>query len=314
MAALCRLDVEGYDEPLFVWTNFEDDSLSVKVSDGACTWQGTLCMDQVQELAEMSKIPVDQFLDETMKALSCKSVGGPLFVCSVITTEGGIVLTWKKLSDGVKFQLGSINLVAAPNQSVNSLFLNHLLDYVSTLGVKIGDLEGKCRRLTDERQTALDSLQTYSTVQEVLENELYGKFKLILNEKKGKIRKLMDLKTHLTDQNEEMQRKIWDTKKTSVVPFLAAKAETSKNEAMDVEESTVHEAPKQGNVESLLCDAAYKPPSPPPTKKRCVSKGAKKGNKIALPQPPPLSTSSANKSRHTEGDMSLDSNELLDML
>ncbi len=45
---LCRVDVNGYDEPLFVWTNFENDLLSVKVSDGACTWQGSLCVEQLK--------------------------------------------------------------------------------------------------------------------------------------------------------------------------------------------------------------------------------------------------------------------------
>ncbi len=83
----------------------------------------------------MSKISFDQFRDETMKALSCKSMGGPpLFVCSITVSAGGLVLTWKKVSDGVAFQLGSINLVPASNNTLE--FLTYWLDRVNNLGKK----------------------------------------------------------------------------------------------------------------------------------------------------------------------------------
>lgn len=314
---LSRLHVQERQQPLFVFTTFNEKSLSVKVSDGACTWQGTLCAEQLEMLAELSKMSLGSFLDETMKALS--GMDEPSFVYSVMSDEAGeLEFAWKKLSDGIKFQLGSINLLPVHNQLVNGLLLNFSLDCVNSLESKIKALEEKCKRLTNERQTALDHLQTCSALRETIESELHGKFKLILNEKKAKIRKLMESKSYLVEQNEEMKRQIWDTK---TGPFKSVEGELvkEKDERSRQTETKARSPSKFAtDVESLLCDAASKPPSPPPTKRRQLNRGVRKG-KVEIPLPPPLDLHSnkvqnidANKKKNTE--LSLDSNELLDML
>lgn len=313
---LSKLKTEESDQPLFVWTTFSEKLLAVKASDGACTWQGTLSGQQLKTLAELSKMSLGPFIDETVKALSGASIGDPSFVYSATPAEaGGLELTWKKLSDGVKFQLGSINLIPAPNQSINCLLLNHSLDCVNDLELKVKELEGECGRLTRERQTALAHLKSCSSELEAIESELHGKFKLILNEKKAKIRKLMESKAYLVDQNEEMQRQIWETR-TGAQPSTESE---SKTKQQSTNKSSVKEKTPpnyQSGVESLLCDAPCKPPSPPPTKRRLLSKGTKKGQ-IEIPQPPPLELHTANKTKKAtkmDTEMSLDSNELLDML
>ena len=108
-ATLSKLNAEEYNEPLFVWANFDDALLSVKVSDGAHAWQGTLSSQQLRVQAELSKMAFYPFLDETMQALSGKHGGQISFAYSMKSTQaGGVELIWKKLSNGIKFQLGTV--------------------------------------------------------------------------------------------------------------------------------------------------------------------------------------------------------------
>lgn len=311
---LSKLQIGESDQPLFVWTTFSENLLAVKASDGACTWQGTLNGQQLETLAELSKMSLGPFIDETMKALSGTRMGDPSFVYSATSAEaGGLELTWKKFSDGIKFQLGSINLIPAPNLSTNCLLLNYSLDCINHLELKVKELEVECGRLTCERQTALDRLESCSSELEAIESELHGKFKLILNEKKAKIRKLIESKAYLVDQNEEMQRQIWEMRTGGVQPASTESEIEKQNHEISTKEENPPNYPS--SVESLLSDAPCKPHSPPPTKRRLLNKGTKKGQ-TEIPQPPPLELHSANKTKQATEieEMSLDSNELLDML
>lgn len=307
--SLAKLPTEERDQPLFVWTNFSDSSLSIKVSDGVHTWEGTLNGLQLKELAELRKMSLTPFLDETLKALTYSNTEEATYVYSARSCQaGGLEFIWKKLCDGVKFQLGSIYLTPAGAQAINQFLLNHSLDCVHDLGQEIKELEEKCEKLTSERQRALGDLRSCSTKLDTIENELYGKFKLILNEKKAKIRKLLESKSYLMDQNEEMQRQIWETKTFQ---------DENEQEQSTVEASNKETPPTnhKRDVESLLCDAPNKLPSPPPTKRRVLKRGTKKG-KVEIPQPPALELNLVNKTKNKKIDTeaSLDSDELLNML
>lgn len=324
MATISRLDVEESDKPLFVWTKFDDDdsrSLTVRVSDGACTWQGTLCIAELQVMANNSKMPLRSFLDETAKALSRKNMGGLAFVYSIRCLNGGVLeLAWKKhlVSDGIKFQVGNIELI--PDKSGDCFLLNYSLGCIATLERKIEEAEENCKRSMVERQAAIDSLQACSSIQKKIEDELYGKFKLILNEKKSKIRKLMESNSHLQEQNEEMLRQVWNAKRTGTTTLLSDEHNT-KECSTEVERMNSSKQKQGVHMESLLCDAPCKPPSPPPPAKRhrLNNRGARK-TKVELPHPPHLSSSKKSKLQPIEhvdqdhGSMSIDSNELLDML
>ena len=309
-STFARLPTEERDQPLFVWTNFSENSLCIKVSDGAYTWEGTLKGQQLESLAKLSKMSPTSFLDETLKALSCSNAEEAAYVYSAKLCEaGGLDFIWKKISNGIKFQLGSIFLIPAEAQAINRLLLNHSLDSVHDLKQKIRELEEKCEKLTSERQRALDHLKSCSTELNTIETELHGKFKLILNEKKAKIRKLMESKSYLVDQNEEMQRQMWEAKKT-----VEPSSEPKGQEQSAVEDISIESTPTnpKRDVESLLCDAPCRLPSPPPTKRRASNRGTKKG-KAEIPQPPPLELN-RTKNKKIDMEASLGSDELLDML
>ena len=315
MATISRLNIEE-SEPLFVWIKFDDeDSLTVRVSDGACAWKGTLCVEELQVMADNSKMPLCSFLDETAKALSRKNMGNLSYVYTIKHLNGGVLkLAWKKIvSDGIKFQVGNIELV--PDKPGGCFLFNYSLDCIATLEHKIEEAEEKCKQTIVERQVAIDGLQACSSMQKKIEDELYGKFKLILNEKKSKIRKLTESNAHLQDQNEEMLRQVWNAKRTGSTTLIS---DHNAKDPCSTEVEQIHlSKQKQGvHIESLLCDAPCKPPSPPPPAKR-QRFGAGK-TKTELPHPPHLSSSKKKQPiEHVDQDhssMSIDSNELLDML
>lgn len=318
-SAVSRLDIEGSIQTLFVWTKYDGEVLSLKVSDGTCAWQGGLTIEQLKILADNSKMDITLFLGQTLKALSRKNLGDLSYVYSTrITEAGSLELTWKKhlVSEDIKFQLGSVELIPVSDKSVNCCLLNHSIDCMEELWQRIEDLEGTCKRLSCERQTALKSLQKSISLKD-FESEFYGKFKLILNEKKSKIRKLMELKHHLSEQNEEMQGQAWAMKSAGIsVPI--EEAAVLMPEQQDSNQST--KANPDTHVESLLCDAAFRAHNlPPPAKRKHLNSGA--GTTKAEISHPPVPKSSGCKTQQFHADtnrsgseMSTDSNELLDML
>ena len=307
--ALSRITIDDYEKPFYIYTDFDGDLLSVKICNtNGNAWQGTLTLQQLKTLADLRNITISMFVQETLEAFSCKSTDHLSFSVKSTDDAGSLELGWKKLSDGIKFQLGTISLIEAPSQSVHRFFLDQSLDCIAEMKQQVEKLEKTCTELTSQKQEALNSLRNYSVTKETIENELYGKFKLILNEKKAKIRVLMNSKSTLLDQNEEMKRLMRDFKSTSTQATVEAKRSVEDSpspiEAVACTTST--------NVESLLSDA-YRPPSPPPTKQRLVSKGKRKG-KVEIPQPPPLSSNKQPQLQDDNRDSSPDSNELLDML
>lgn len=307
--ALSKVTVDDYEKPFYIYTDFDKDLLSVKICNTeGNAWQGTLTLQQLKALADLRNITISMFVQETLEAFSCKSTDHLSFsVKSTDDDAGSLELGWKRLSDGIKFQLGSISLVQAPSQSIHQFLLDQSLDCIAEMKQQVEKLEKTCTELTSQKQEALNSLRNYSVIKETIENELYGKFKHILNEKKAKIRVLMNSKSTLLDQNEEMKRQMRDIQSAQTVDGAKRSMEDTPSPVARTTSTNV-EYPST-NVESLLSDP-YRPPSPPPTKKRLVSKGKRKG-KVEIPQPPPLSS---NKQLQDNRDSSPDSNELLDML
>ncbi len=76
---------------------------------------------------------------------------------------------------------------------------------VGETGVGEQDLTLSLAPQVSERQSALDRLEKCAEVKEAVEAELYGKFKLILNEKKAKIRRLMEQLSSLSDRNRALE-------------------------------------------------------------------------------------------------------------
>lgn len=320
-----RLICEGYPDSLFAWTKYEGGRLNLQVSDGKSkSWKGTCSQEHLEAMAEESNMSLQEYVDESVRALSHCQDEDLVFICSAECSESGMLcLTWKKeLSDGVRFRLGSVELVPSDVPTTSRCLLDYCVDKMPELLQKVINSEKECSRLERERKSALDLLEKCTTLKEQAEKELYGKFKLVLNEKKSKIRKLMEIKEHLTEQNEEMQRIIWDLKSAAQ---SSEERQNSPEDALATREAPAIPGPaarvhKTNNtMRSLLSDAgACRPPSPPPVKRQRISKPSERG-KIELPHPPPLRSKAkpqdhSKEVKNESDDLSIDANELLDMM
>jgi DNA-repair protein XRCC4 len=96
------------------------------------------------------------------------------------------------LPDNVKFQLGSVLLREEEAGPTHSMILEHAVSTFLCLQNKISELQRVNLQLAQEQQTALERLEHAIRSKEQVEKEMYSKFKLVLNEKKNKIRRLMD--------------------------------------------------------------------------------------------------------------------------
>ena len=91
----------------------------------------------------------------------------------------------------LQFRLGSVTLEPRASDSYQ-LVLEHAVSTTHALREKIELLQEENHRLLNERQAALSRLEKCVNIKEEVEGELFGKFKVVLNEKKAKIRQLME--------------------------------------------------------------------------------------------------------------------------
>ena len=70
---------------------------------------------------------------------------------------------------------------------------------------EIDDLRKENTRLVSERQGALSRLEKYGNLQKDIEKDLFGKFIVVLNEKKAKIRRLMEQLSTVSKQLKSLQ-------------------------------------------------------------------------------------------------------------
>lgn len=324
--ALSSLEIEESSQPLFLLTDYDGDSMRLRASDGSLSWEGKISRDELKVLTQKSKMPMETYLSSTLKALTRHNLGSLCFAYSIqYCDDGGLQLVWKKhlASDNIKFQLGAVHLTSASSSQIHNSMLCYSVDTMKKLGQKIENLEAQCDRTVGERREALAHLESQFSPLEKLERDLYGKFKLVLNEKKAKIRKLIELNAQIVEQNEDMQRQLWEMKGASQSYTATSKMDTEEISKGNKSEGSIM-CISQPKTESLLGDLYSKPPSPAPMAKRQRLNRSGK-SKVEIPHPPiPVSTSGKTSSKvqvkpcrddkELELVGSVDSSDLLDML
>ncbi|MGH0160567.1 UNVERIFIED_CONTAM: hypothetical protein FKN15_054658 [Acipenser sinensis] len=107
------------------------------------------------------------------------------------------------------FKLGSVELhtVSKPIEVIKEL-INHGLDRSTELRARNEHLLGENERLGRERDYVTEELKKNVQAKEVLEQDLYTRFVLVLNEKKAKIRSLQEkLKQAQEEVESELQHR-----------------------------------------------------------------------------------------------------------
>jgi len=203
---LVQLDTEGSCSTLYMLTVYEGGTLCLTASDGNQTWYGMFPDITLQSMAKDAKLSFSSFMDQSLSALS-QSVHETLtFAYSTnIDSSGDLVFVWKKhiVAENVKFQIGSVTLQKS-SPTISSM-LEFAVENISGLKEEIGVLKKKVDNLKKEKSQALEKLEQCATLKEDLESDLYGKFKLVLNDKKAKIRLLSDQAKILTEENQHLK-------------------------------------------------------------------------------------------------------------
>lgn len=306
---------------------------------------------------EQVSLDEDRFKEETLKALTRQNLGILNFVYSVSKKGGGsqMELTWKKhiLTNNVKFLLGSVTLNIWREQGAIRL-LDFAVSALEENQQEIGDLQKENHRLASERQGALTRLESCANLQQDIEKDLFGKFKVVLNEKKAKIRRLMEQLTNVSTQLSQLQQSVKQSASKQDAPPGTGDGGTEKRRGRrgsqdsddETDDEMVHSPspmvtaghalstpPPPGGpglpVESLLGDPNEREISSPPVKRRKRNVGATskvKGQPVELPRPPSISRSSSAQSsgkvrvRSTSSESkkseeeSLESDDLLQLL
>lgn len=115
-------------------------------------------------------------------------------------------LRWKKhiLSNDIKFLLGSVTLSLCEEQGATKL-LDFAVSALEESQQEIGDLRKENARPASEWQGALARFEKCANLQEDIEKDLFGKLWL-LNEKKAKIRCLMEQFTSVSEQLQQSNK------------------------------------------------------------------------------------------------------------
>ena len=330
--SLAQLEVEDDSCPLYVLTRREGDGLAITVSDGKQAWSRRLGGRQLAEMAQRVKMEEKEFHSETLKALTRENMGSLHFVYSVrVCPSGSLELVWKKhlLSENIKFQLGVVTLDPQPGEQVHRQLLGFATDRITSLRGEISGLQVEKERLVRERQTALERLEKCVSLKEDTEHDLYRKFKVVLNDKKAKIRRLMEQLGRMAEE------KNTETSRLASPPVAGDDPGNQETDSESVERDSDHtKTPSPKHKTSCPPPSHMAGPSllgeegcegiSPPVKRRRRQVTQRPAGQPEIPRPPSIPRLSANTSgsnkvkvrsrKREKSEESIESDELLNLL
>ncbi|XP_041100682.1 DNA repair protein XRCC4 isoform X1 [Polyodon spathula] len=241
--------IEVSSEPgkiYFLRITWEEDlgsGFSVDLCDGQSAWSGKVSEEEISKEAQEMEMKRDIYVDELCQALTAggKQTNNYSFDLSRDPADSHTLhFSYEKVLKDVFFKLGSAELhtISKPIEVIKEL-INHGLDRSSELQARNEHLLGENERLGRERDYVTEELKKYVQAKEVLEQDLYTRFALVLNEKKAKIRNLQE---KLKQAQEEVESELQHRGDTSPVESKAP-AEQDYEGSTD-EESKENENPR----------------------------------------------------------------------
>ncbi|XP_072017297.1 DNA repair protein XRCC4-like [Amphiura filiformis] len=194
---LSRVDVGR--QPYFLQTTLlagGNAGFRLLMTDALNAWTAEIPESDLDQLAKKVSMERKEFIDVSKKALTQMELGSLAFEYTVQDLDDGAKeFSWKKVmtTGNIKFQLGCLTMepVDDPSESIQDLLI-FSIGHVSTLREDIRRLEMEDERLSTERSNALKRLEKCVSLKEELEQDLYSKFQIVLNDKKAKIRGLKE--------------------------------------------------------------------------------------------------------------------------
>ena len=315
---LIRLETEGVCPVLYTLVQCKEQAFSIHATDGDNAWVGDLSHAKLKEMAEMVKIDFEELLKMSQKALTGEQIEGIDFLYATsLVDEDKMKLVWKKqlASGGIKVVLGSVVLPSCEPHQAFCRMLDHAMAKMAELEVNIEELEAEKERLLRERTVILQRLDKCVSDKEDLESNLYGKFKLVLDEKKAKIRRLMEALTHLsTQQQQEKSKEPTNSSRREVDSedeSSIATNEVSGTPSPKSKQPATTSAANEG-ISSLLRNDWQDDRTSPPVKRRKREPRKKPAGRLEIP--PLLSSSSGGRRFSRRRSESVESEELLTRL
>lgn len=170
------------------------------LTDADNAWRGDVTRADLCEEAKELEMENERYLQDLHEAL-CGTEHSTSYSFSLISNDASVSLAFEKVQDNISFRLGTVALTALsdPAEAVRDLLI-YSMKKGNSLERQNDKLEEQNQRLRQEHQRITTQLRKYSKGKEALETELYSRFVLVLNEKKGKIRSLQQTLNDLQDE------------------------------------------------------------------------------------------------------------------
>uniref|UniRef100_A0A8D0GJG0 DNA repair protein XRCC4 n=1 Tax=Sphenodon punctatus TaxID=8508 RepID=A0A8D0GJG0_SPHPU len=169
----------------------------VTLSDGRLAWTGKVPEAEISREAADMEMEREKYVEELRKALILQT--GPAdkynFDISKEEESGEFChFSYEKNLKDVSFRLVSLKLqkLASPAEAIKEM-VSYCLDCIAELHTKKEHLQKENERLLSDSDDMQRRLESCVETKEQLEEELYKRFILVLNEKKAKIRSLQKL-------------------------------------------------------------------------------------------------------------------------
>ncbi|KAJ7335803.1 hypothetical protein JRQ81_013744, partial [Phrynocephalus forsythii] len=166
----------------------------VVLSDGQAAWNGRVSEEEISKEAADMEMQQEKYVAELRKVLLHEGRHTDTYkfhISKESPNEEYLQFSYEKNLKDVSFRLGSLMLqrVARPAEKISKL-ISHCLDSMVELEAKNECLKRENDTLLSDLNDIQGQLQKCVEAKEDLENELYKRFILVLNEKKAKIRSL----------------------------------------------------------------------------------------------------------------------------
>ncbi|XP_067838901.1 DNA repair protein XRCC4 isoform X2 [Heptranchias perlo] len=197
---ICRIwPLSAPDTIYYLQMSWEKDlgrGFNVTLCNGEQAWSGRVSNNQVTREAKEAEMDREKYVDELRRALTTgeertKSYSFDFFKDS--DKEEVFQFSYEKLLQDISFKLGSVELRKVHDSTeVTKELINYVLDCNAELRDKNEHLQQENKRLSCDRNYCLNELEKCVKAKEELEQDLYSRFVLVLNEKKAKIRSLQE--------------------------------------------------------------------------------------------------------------------------
>ncbi|KAG9488036.1 hypothetical protein GDO78_007697 [Eleutherodactylus coqui] len=241
------------------WKKELDSGFSLTLCDGHTAWVGEVSKEDLSREAADMEMERSKYVEELKKALITAPQTGSKYSFDLVKDEENpemYCFTYEKTLKDIAFKLGSLRLRNAPDPAG---IIREIINYCLNCAT---ELHSRNEHLLKENERLRQDWNDMHEHKEELEQNLYTRFTLVLNEKKAKIRSL-NQKLSQTEQKAS-------EKSNSSIPFdtlpVADYNGSTDEESSEVKEETA--PPPVSKRRSLLASPDDSPDIAPSRKRR----------------------------------------------